>query len=149
MMSEALDLQPGQRVLEVGAGSGWHAAVTARLVQPGGEVWSVERLPELAEQAEANLARAGVRGVRLAIGDGGLGWPEHAPYDRIYLTCAAPDAPSPLLAQLAPRGVLLAPLGTREEQVLTRVRRGAHGWVRDELGACVFVPLVGRYGFPA
>ncbi|MCA1812368.1 MAG: protein-L-isoaspartate(D-aspartate) O-methyltransferase [Halobacteriales archaeon] len=149
IMGEALDLRPGQRVLEVGAGSGYHAAVAAELVRPGGQVLSIERFPELADRARANLRRAGVHEVEVVEGDGGEGWPEGAPYDRVYLTCAAPDIPQPLLDQLAPDGILLAPLGPREEQVLTRVRRGPQGWVREELGGCVFVPLVGRFGFSA
>jgi protein-L-isoaspartate(D-aspartate) O-methyltransferase len=150
IMAEALEAQPGQRVLEVGAGSGYHAAVVSELVRPG-KVWSVERFPELAERARAHLRGAGVGedAVEVVVGDGSEGWPGAAPFDRIYLTCAAPEVPAPLLGQLAEHGVLLAPVGTRDEQVLTRVRRGAQGWEREALGACVFVPLVGRHGFAA
>lgn len=163
MMAEALDLRPGQRVLEVGAGSGYHAAVVAelaspvsaamptgmRVAQPRGKVWSVERFPDLAARARQSLRHAGYGAdrVEVVVGDGSEGWPPAAPYDRIYLTCAAPHVPPPLLAQLAPGGKLLAPVGARAEQELVLVEEGAQGRVERRLGPCVFVPLVGRHGF--
>ena len=150
MMAEALDLAPGMKVLEVGTGSGYHAAIAAELVAPGGTVWSVERFPDLAAQARANLRHAGYAEdrVRIAVGDGSEGLPRDAPFDRIYLTCAAPAVPAPLLGQLAPEGKLLAPVGTRTEQELLLVERTPQGSVRRSLGGCVFVPLVGKHGFP-
>lgn len=150
MMAQALDAQPGMRVLEVGAGSGYHAAIVAQLVAPSGKVWSVERFPDLAEQARANLRHAGIgpERVEVVVGDGSEGWPPAAPYDRAYLTCAAPRAPEPVLAQLSAQGKLLAPVGGRQEQELVLFERSAEGWRETALGACVFVPLVGKHGFP-
>lgn len=149
MMAEALDTRPGHRVLEVGAGSGYHAAVVAELVMPHGHVLSVERFEDLATQARKNLHHAGYgpERVEVVVGDGSLGWPGRAPFDRIYLTCAAPRVPPPLLDQLAPDGILLAPVGDERQQDLLRVEKGPDGVREKSLGACVFVPLVGRHGF--
>lgn len=143
-MCDLLDLAPGQRVLEVGAGSGYQAAVMARLVAPG-RVHTVEVLPELAERARANLRAAGVGNATVAVGDGSLGLPEHAPYDRIAVTCSAPEVPPPLLEQMAPGGRMAIPVG-RVLQELFLVVKG-DGVVRQPRGAVAFVPLVGRYGF--
>lgn len=149
MMAEALDARPGMTVLEVGAGSGYHAAVVAELVVPGGKVWSVERVAALAEQAREHLAKAAYADrVEVVVGDGSLGLPERAPYDRAYLTCAAPAVPPPILEQLAPGGKLLAPVGDRTSQELLMVEKTARGTVERDLGGCVFVPLVGKHGFP-
>lgn len=149
IMVEALDARPGMRVLEVGAGSGYHAAVVAELVAPGGRVWSVERVPELVARARENLLRAGfAERVEVVEGDGSEGLPAHAPFDRIYVTCAAPRVPEPLLAQLAPQGRLLVPVGNRYQQELLLVERGPEGTRERRLGGCVFVPLVGKHGFP-
>lgn len=149
IMGEALDLAPGQRVLEVGAGSGYHAAVVAEVVAPHGRVVSVERFPDLAASARRSLQHAGLGPdrVEVVVADGSMGWPSSAPYDRIYLTCAAPRIPEPLLQQLKEGGVLLAPVGDRAEQRLVRARLTPRGLEEEDLGGCVFVPLVGRHGF--
>ncbi len=142
ILCDLLDLAPGRRVLEVGGGSGYQAAVMARLVEPG-PVHTVEVLPALAEQARANL-RA-VSNATVVVGDGSLGLPEHAPYDRIAVTCSAPEVPPPLLEQLAPGGRMAIPIG-RVLQELFLVVKG-DGVVRSPRGAVAFVPLVGKHGF--
>lgn len=150
IMAEALEAEPGMRVLEVGTGSGYHAAVVAHLVQPGGRVWSVERFAGLAEQARRNLAQAGLGpdAVEVVVADGSEGYPPAAPYDRAHLTCAAPRVPEPVLEQLRVGGRLLAPVGDRHQQDLMLVERTEQGALKRDLGPCVFVPLVGKHGFP-
>jgi protein-L-isoaspartate(D-aspartate) O-methyltransferase len=150
IMAEALEARPGMKVLEVGAGSGYHAAVVAELLHPGGRVVSVERFEDLAARARQNLAHAGYGPdrVEVVVGDGSDGWPPGAPYDRIYLTCAAPRVPPPLLEQAKERARVLAPVGDRSQQTLVLVERTPQGIVEHDLGGCVFVPLIGKHGFP-
>ncbi|HVL87909.1 MAG TPA: protein-L-isoaspartate(D-aspartate) O-methyltransferase [Candidatus Thermoplasmatota archaeon] len=150
IMAEALELAPGHRVLEVGGGSGYHAAVLARLVAPEGRVVAVEILPELAARARQNLARAGLASsVEVLAGDGSLGAPDRAPFDRVSVACAAPSIPPPLLGQLREGGLAVVPVGTRHEQTLVRARKGPGGRIGiEDLGGCVFVPLRGAFGFP-
>lgn len=150
MMAEALDVRPGHRVLEVGGGSGYHAAVLARLAAPGGTVVSVERHAGLVDLARRNLARVpDPPVVEFALRDGSLGVPEHAPFHRISVAAAAPRVPPPLVAQLAPGGVMVLPVGGLAEQDLVRVRKGADGRTTTESLAPVrFVPLLGAHGFP-
>lgn len=144
MMCDLLDLGPGHKVLEVGGGSGYQAAVMARLAAPG-HLYTVEFLPGLAERTGSNLRAAGVTNATVVVGDGSLGLPEHAPYDRIAVTCSAPEVPPPLLEQLARGGRMAIPLG-RFLQELFLVVKG-DGVVREPRGAVAFVPLVGKYGF--
>lgn len=145
IMTEALELRPGQRVLEVGSGSGYQAAVLSRLVGPRGHVVTMERVAELAEGARRALASEGCDNVEVREGDGSLGAPDAAPFDRILVTAAAPRVPPPLLEQLAPDGLLLVPVGERTCD-LVRVHRGENGFHSTSLGLCAFVPLVGRHG---
>lgn len=149
LMAEAMEAQPGMQVLEVGTGSGYHAAVVAELVRPHGRVISIERFEDLATQARANLRHAGIGPdrVEVVVGDGSEGWPSLAPYDRIYLTCAAPRIPPPLLEQLRPGGLVLAPVGDLRQQELVRAELTPEGLREKALGGCVFVPLVGKLGF--
>ncbi len=156
-MTELLNPDVGHRVLEVGTGSGYQAAVIAEIVAPSdapreswGHVWSVERVPELAEQARRNLDAAGYGDrVTVVVGDGSRGLPEAAPFDRIIVTAAAPRVPEPLLEQLAPGGRLVAPVGSRYSQVLVVVDKLDDGRIvqRSDIEV-LFVPLVGEYGFP-
>ena len=136
-MCELLDVRPGDRVLDVGTGSGYHAAVLARL---GGRVWSIERHADLSAEAEASLHEAGAGGVTLLVGDGTRGHPAHAPYDAINVAASArDDVPGALVDQLAPGGRLVVPVGER----LVLVRRDADGTVtRHDAGGVRFVPLV-------
>lgn len=146
LMTDALRLDVRKRVLEVGAGSGYQAAVLAELA---GEVWAIERIPALAERAEAVLSRLGYDNVTVVVGDGSVGLPEHAPFDGILVAAAAPEAPPPLLDQLAPGGRLVVPIGDiGREQVLTVFTKDADGQVRrEETIYCRFVPLIGAAGF--
>lgn len=149
IMLEALALEPGQRVLEVGGGSGYHAALVAELVRPGGEVVSLERLPSLADRAREVLSRLRYDEVTVVVTDGALGYPPREPYDRIFLACAAPRVPEPLLKSLAPAGRLLVPVGARDEQELMfYVKRPDGGLDARALGGVRFVPLVSPLGFP-
>jgi protein-L-isoaspartate(D-aspartate) O-methyltransferase len=144
-MVEALELTGSERVLEVGAGLGYEAAVLARLAQ---EVWTVERFAELAEAAAANLAAEGVDNVIVVTGDGTEGLPEHAPYDAIVLAAAHHRVPPPLVEQLAPGGRLVQPIGPGGSEDVTLFRERSGGLVRvRSVAAARFVPLCGRHGF--
>ena len=139
LMAEALELKGQEKVLEVGSGSGYAAAVVARLVK---QVLGIELEQELNDRAEATLRQLGVANVRLRCGDGFGGWPEEAPFDAILLSCAAPEVPAPLLAQLRPGGVLLMPQGEPGTvQVLVRLRKTPSGMAREVLIPVRFVPL--------
>jgi len=144
---DALGLRGGERVLEIGTGSGYAAAVLSRVA---GEVFTVERLEPLAEVARERLARLGYRNVHVLCADGTLGWPEHAPYDAIAVAAGGPDVPKALLDQLAPGGRLVMPVGPDETlQTLVRVTREAGGRHHTEpLGEVRFVPLIGSQGWP-
>jgi len=148
MMAEYLELRPGQKVLEVGSGCGYHAAVIARLIAPGGKLYTLERIYELSMKARENIAASGQADVvEVVHADGGEGYPAHAPYDRIFVTCAAPMLPPPLAEQLADGGRLLIPIGNRWYQNLLAYEKvGGEVRTRDH-GGCVFVPLLGAHGF--
>jgi protein-L-isoaspartate(D-aspartate) O-methyltransferase len=143
---QVLRLQPEERVLEIGTGSGYQTAVLAQLVA---HVYSVERIAELSIRARATLDALRVNNVALLTGDGSVGWSRYAPFDAILVTASAPAAPQVLLDQLAPAGRLLIPIGDRDRQQLTLLRRNADGVDSEEVAACTFVPLVGRFGWPA
>jgi protein-L-isoaspartate(D-aspartate) O-methyltransferase len=145
-MTELLEVRPGSRVLEVGTGSGYQAAVLARL---GCSLISVERHADLADAARARLEALGLAGaVTVVVGDGSLGRPQDAPFDGIVVTAAAPAVPDALPAQLSDGGRLVIPVGPRRRQELILVVRQGDAFERHECGACVFVPLVGKSGFP-
>lgn len=146
MMAQALDVRPGHAVLDVGGGSGYHAAVLAALARPGGRVVSIERLPPLAERARHTLAALDLP-VAVHVGDGSQGWPAGAPYDRISVAAAAPEVPQPLLDQLAMDGLLVIPVGPRDLPTLLRVHKTPDGLQGESLGPCRFVPLIGSHGF--
>ncbi len=156
IMNEALQLEVGHKVLEVGAGSGWHAATIAEIVAPRevprsewGRVYTVEIIESLADYARRNIMKAGY-GDRVTIicADGSMGYPEKAPYDRILVTAAAPDIPKPLREQLKPGGIMVIPIGSVHLfQSLIKVTKGVNGKIKEEnLGGVAFVPLTGRYG---
>jgi protein-L-isoaspartate(D-aspartate) O-methyltransferase len=145
LMLEALAVQPGERALEVGAGSGYAAALLARLAR---EVVAIERDPQLCEEARRRLAELGVANIEVHAADGTLGWPARAPFDAILVSAGGPHVPPALEAQLAPGGRLVMPVGARREQSLVRLVRRAGGEIeRQELGEVAFVPLVGEQGF--
>jgi protein-L-isoaspartate(D-aspartate) O-methyltransferase len=140
IMADLLDLEPGDDVLEIGTGCGYHAAVTAELVGPE-NVYSVEYHDRLAATARETLADAGYGDVSVRAGDGKEGWPEHAPYERAYLTCAAASFPDPVVEQVRPGGLVLGPIGDRR-QVLVRGTRRADGRLdREQFGGVRFVKL--------
>ncbi len=144
LMTEALELQAGDRVLEIGTGSGYQAAVLAELAA---KVYSIDRLASLAEKARQVLAELGYTNFQMRVGDGTQGWPEEAPFDAILVTAGAPQVPRPLVEQLALGGRLVVPVGDRFSQTLTRVRLTRDGVKFDYLGGCRFVRLIGKYGW--
>jgi protein-L-isoaspartate(D-aspartate) O-methyltransferase len=141
---ETLALHGGERVLDVGTGSGYQAAVLAELA---GEVHTIERVPELAERARETLARAGYGRVQVHVGDGTLGLPEHAPFAAIAVAAAAPRLPQALYEQLEERGRLVVPIGRRQGQDLQLIVRSPEGPAVVRSVPCRFVPLVGEEGF--
>jgi protein-L-isoaspartate(D-aspartate) O-methyltransferase len=143
---EALHLTGHERVLEIGTGSGYQAALLAFIVS---QVFSVERVHALAESAQRALRAAGVRNASVLLGDGTLGWNAYAPYDAILVAAGGPEIPAPLVEQLALGGRLLIPIGDRGAQTLTLVERAAEGIRQTPLGAALFVPLLGEHGFDA
>ena len=143
-IAEALTVRPGERVLDVGTGSGYQAAVLAEL---GAEVVTIERIPELAESARASLAAAGYPQVDVRVGDGTLGVPELAPFDAIAVAAAAPAFPQTLYEQLRPRGRLVVPVGGERVQRLEVIVRSPEGPAVVHSVPCRFVPLVGQEGF--
>jgi protein-L-isoaspartate(D-aspartate) O-methyltransferase len=145
-MSAAAGLEPGDRVLEIGTGSGYGAAVLSRIAA---EVYTVERVGALAGAARERLARQGYANVHVREGDGSLGWPEHAPYDAILVTASGPRVPGALRRQLAIGGRLVMPVGTADAQCLVRVTRTeAHEYESEDLQGVAFVPLIGAEGWP-
>jgi len=155
IMNEALELEVGQKILEVGAGSGWHASTIAEIIAPSnapkekwGHVYTVEIIHELADFARANIERAGY-GDRVTVihSDGSEGYMSEAPYDRILVTAAAPDVPKPLTDQLKTGGVLVIPVGGAYlYQTLVRVRKMDSKLIEENLGGVAFVPLTGKHG---
>ncbi len=144
LMTQAAQIRPTDRVLEIGTGSGYQAAVLAQLAQ---FVFSVERVASLARQAKRVLDHLQVENVSVKVLDGTLGWRAQAPFDAILVTAGAPDIPAPLVEQLTDGGRLVVPVGPRETQVLKVVqRRGQRTMVSELKGAC-FVPLIGRHGW--
>lgn len=144
LMTQSLELQGGEKVLEVGTGSGYQTAILLAL---GARVWSIERIAELAEFARRNLERSGFTGARLRVGDGTLGWPEEAPFDRVLVAAGAPSLPVALVEQLREGGRMVIPIGGAQEQELYLVTRGGGKLERRKLGACLFVKLVGYEGW--
>ena len=145
IMCDLLDLQPGMIVLEVGGGSGYHAAVMAAMVGEKGHIYSVERKPDLVAVARMNLERAGIKNVTMIEDDGSVGLPEHAPYDRISVAATAPKVPEPLKQQLKVGGKMILPVG-RDYQELYLVTRKNGFSVEEKMGV-IFVPLIGEEGF--
>ena len=145
-MIEALQVEPQNRVLEIGTGTGYQAAILSRLAQA---VYTVERHPELAEQARRIFERLGYRNIAALTGDGSEGLPQYAPYDRIIVAAAAPEVPQPLWEQLAEGGRMVLPVGNYESQVLQLITKQNGLRTTHSLDACRFVPLIGSSGFEA
>ncbi len=156
IMNEALQLEVGHKVLEVGAGCGWHAATISEIIAPKdaprsewGHVYTVEIIQELADFARKNIMNAGYSDrVAIICADGSMGYAEKAPYDRVLVTAAAPDVPKPLIEQLKPSGIMIIPVGSAHLfQSLMKITKGIDGKIKEEnLGGVAFVPLTGRFG---
>jgi protein-L-isoaspartate(D-aspartate) O-methyltransferase len=144
LMSEVAALRGGERVLEIGTGSGYQASILARLAA---QIYSVEIDRGLHQRAGAILKAMGINNVTLRCGDGSDGWPEQAPFEVVIVTAAMPGITRPLLEQLRPDGRLIAPIGEDELQTLVRISRQHGVWQEEYFGECVFVPMSGRHGF--
>ncbi len=143
-MTELLDLKGDEKVLEIGTGSGYQTALLAELA---GEVYTVERIPQLLERAKQVLSSLGYTNIYFKLADGTLGWPENAPFDRIMVTAAAPDLPQPLIDQLAEGGIMVIPVGSRYLQTLKVVVKTGDKLRIKRVMECTFVPLIGEYGY--
>jgi protein-L-isoaspartate(D-aspartate) O-methyltransferase len=144
-MTELSELDERSRVLEIGAGSGYQTAVLARLAA---QVYAIERIGELAREAQARIRQLGIYNATVKCFDGTLGWSAHAPYDAILVAAGGPEVPEPLMSQLAAGGRLIIPVGdSRESQRLVRVIKTEKGYAREDHGPCAFVPLIGHYGW--
>jgi protein-L-isoaspartate(D-aspartate) O-methyltransferase len=143
-MTEALELKGTERMLEVGTGSGYQAAVLAELAK---EVFSIERIPELAEQARERLEKLGYTNIHVTVGDGTVGLKAHAPYDGIIVTASGPELPQTFIEQLAEGGRLVIPVGERSSQNMYRVKKQRGETIKDYLGPFRFVELIGKHGY--
>ena len=144
-MTELLGLTPHAKVLEIGAGSGYQTAILARLAQ---KVFAVERVAQLAGEAQRRLQNLGIQNVALTCADGTNGWQAHAPFDAILVAAGSPSVPKPLLSQLKIGGRLIVPVGQDQKtQKLIRVTRAAKDFQTEDFGACAFVPLIGEHGW--
>jgi len=144
IMTEALNLKGDSRVLEIGTGTGYHAAITAKVAKEG-HVYTVERITELAGKARKNFKEMGIENVTIVIGDGSLGLPEYSPFDRIYATCAAPSVPPMLVEHLLPHGKMILPIGGAVCDLILTEKNG--DITQKNLGGCAFVPMVGKEGY--
>jgi protein-L-isoaspartate(D-aspartate) O-methyltransferase len=144
-MTELLDLSPDAKVLEIGAGSGYQTAILAKLAS---KVFAIERVPNLAAEAQERLKILKIQNVTLRCGDGTLGWEAHAPFDGILVAAGSPTMPEPLLDQLKTGGKLVIPIGEdQKSQRLIRVTRTEKGFQTEDFGGCAFVPLIGEHGW--
>lgn len=147
IMTEALDVKTNQRILEIGTGSGWQAAILSFLVGRDGHVYSIETVKELAEFAKKNIEKIENRNIEIIVRDGSEGLEEKAPFDRIIVTAAAPDIPKPLLEQLNTGGVMVIPVGNLFLQEMYVVKKKKNKIEKKSIGSFVFVPLKGEHGF--
>ncbi|MCS6874295.1 MAG: protein-L-isoaspartate(D-aspartate) O-methyltransferase [Pyrinomonadaceae bacterium] len=144
-MTELLQIEPNYRVLEIGTGSGYQTAILASLAR---SVYSIERVPQLAEEAEKRLRSLGFLNVVIRCGDGTLGWEIYAPFDAIIVTAGSPKIPEPLLSQLKIGGKMILPVGfEKQAQRLIRITRTQVDFTYEDFGACAFVPLIGEHGW--
>ena len=144
VMTELLELNGSERVLEIGTGSGYQAAVLAELSQ---DVYTIERVAPLGELAKKRFHDLSYANIHSRIGDGTLGWPEEAPFDRIIITAGAPEIPEPLTAQLADGGIIVIPVGGLYSQQLLKIKKSGDNLINEYHTLCVFVPLIGQYGW--
>lgn len=148
IMTHALELEPDQKVFEIGTGSGYQAAIIAKIVEPKGKVITTEVVPELVSFAKQNLRRAKISNVFVYEEDGSKGMESEAPFDRIIITAACKEFPKPLIEQLKPNGVIVGPVGSQQEQEMVRGIKDKNGHLELEfLGPFLFTPMYGKYGF--
>jgi len=143
-MTEALELKGDEKVLEIGTGSGYQTAILAELAR---HVYSIERIPSLAMKAEKLLRKLGYTNISIKVANGTLGWEEEKPFDGIIVTAGSPDVPPTLVEQLKEDGRLVIPVGSKFSQILKKVIKTKEGTVTIDLFPCVFVPLIGEYGW--
>lgn len=144
IMTELLELKGNEKVLEIGTGSGYQAAILAEIAR---EVYTIERVAVLVERALVTFHSLGYTNIHVKAGNGTLGWPEEAPFDRIMITAATPKVPDPLMEQLSEEGILVAPVGERFSQQLIKVRKSQGNLSEEYNTPCIFVPLIGKYGW--
>jgi len=144
IMTELLKLKGTEKVLEIGTGSGYQGAVLAELAK---EVYTIDRIESLADKAAETFRSLSYRNIHVKTGDGTLGWPEEAPFDRIIITAASPKIPDPLVEQIAMNGIIVIPVGSRFSQELLKITKTGRGLVQEYHTPCVFVPLIGKFGW--
>ncbi len=144
LMTELLKLKGNEKVLEIGTGSGYQAAILAKLAK---EVYTIDRIPELVENAQKHIKKLNIENVIFKVGDGTLGLPEFAPFDRIIVTAAAPKVPQALKDQLADRGIMVIPVGSHYFQTLKVIKKQKEKIIEEDSIDCVFVPLIGEHGW--
>lgn len=144
VMTELLSLSKDDKVLEIGTGSGYQAAVLSEIVS---KVCTIERIESLAVEAKRKFAESGYENIDVKLSDGTLGWPEESPFDKIIITAATPDIPEPLIAQLATYGIIIAPVGDRHSQSLLKIVKDGDTMQKSHHVPCIFVPLIGKHGF--
>lgn len=144
LMTQCLQIDKFDKVLEIGTGSGYQTAILAELAN---EVYTVERIVSLAVKAEEILKQLGYQNIYFKIGNGSLGWDEYAPYDKIIVTAASPELPQPLLEQLKEGGKIVIPIGGKYTQDLVKVEKGKSGLKKETICGCIFVPLIGKFGW--
>ncbi len=146
-MLEALELNKGNKVLEIGTGSGYNASLIAEIIGKEGKVYTVEIIPELVELARRNIGRLGINNIKIIQGDGSVGYEKEKPYDRIIITAGAPKIPEALVKQLKTGGIIIGPVGSTYSQNMVRIKKKKEGLTKEDLGEFIFVPLKGKYGF--
>jgi protein-L-isoaspartate(D-aspartate) O-methyltransferase len=144
IMTQSLETNGEERVLEIGTGSGYQTAILAELAK---KVFTIERIPELIRKAQEVLGKLDYQNIHFLLGDGSRGWPEHAPFDGIMVTAGAPEIPETLKSQLADGGKMVVPVGSRFSQMLYKVTRKGSRFIEEDITGCVFVPLLGEYGW--
>ena len=147
IMTQALELKEGSKVLEIGTGSGYQAAIIANVVGKNGRVISTEIIGELVRIAQNNIKKLDITNVKIIKSDGSKGYEEEAPYDRIIITAACPRIPKPLISQLKENGIIVVPVGSMLEQIMVKARKKNDKLIEKKLGDFQFVPLKGKYGY--
>ena len=147
LMTEALELKKNDKVLEVGTGSGYQAAIISRIVGEKGKVVSTEIIKGLAEFAQKNIEKLKLKNIKIRHYDGSKGYKKEAPYDKVIITAACPRIPRPLINQLKENGIIVAPVGNMVEQIMVKARKKGNELSEEKLGQFMFVPLKGRYGY--